>query len=114
MRKYSSKKGMEIKHKVMDAMDVVHPLEPELNGIYGTIFYTPLKREGSNLITKNICIFADGQIGPFSHGNWYGSTGLALHYFKGEMKEEDIIVNYSIIDTIMTGKIVRFAGSGSV
>jgi trans-L-3-hydroxyproline dehydratase len=28
------------------------------------------------------------------------------------MKEEDIIVNYSIIDTIMTGKIVRFAEVG--
>lgn len=105
------KKGMEIKHKVMDAMDVVHPLEPGLNGIYGTIFYTPLKREGSNLITKNICIFADGQIDRSPTGTGTGAR-VALHYFKGEMKEEDIIVNYSIIDTIMTGKIVRFAEVG--
>ena len=72
------KKGMEIKHKVMDAMDVVHPLEPGLNGIYGTIFYTPLKREGSNLITKNICIFADGQIGrsPTGTGTEHGLRSI--------------------------------------
>ncbi len=100
------KKGMEIKHKVMDAMDVVHPLEPGLNGIYGTIFYTPLKREGNKLKTKNICIFADGQIDRSPTGTGTGAR-VALHHLKGELKEKDELINYSIIDTPMTGKIAK-------
>lgn len=99
------KKGMEIKYKVMAAMDVVHPLQQGLNGIYGTIFMEPLRRDGKTLISKNICIFADGQIDRSPTGT--GTAGrVALHYHKGEMKEEDILINYSIIDTLMESKIV--------
>lgn len=105
------KKGMEIKNKVMDAMEVVHPLEPGLNGIYGTIFYTPLKREGNKLITKNICIFAEGQIDRSPTGTGTGAR-VALHHHKGELNEGDVLVNHSIIDTVMTGKIARFTEVG--
>ncbi len=107
------KKGMEIKYKVMDAMEVVHPLEPGLNGIYGTIFYTPLKRKGNKLTTKNICIFADGQIDRSPTGTGTGAR-VALHYLKGEMKEKDELLNYSIIDTPMTGKIASFTDVGEL
>jgi proline racemase len=102
------KKGMEIKYKVMAAMDIVHPLQQGLNGIYGTIFMETLRRDGKTLISKNVCIFADGQIDRSPTGT--GTAGrVALHYHKGEMKEEDKLMNYSIIDTLMESKIVGFS-----
>ncbi len=32
---------------------------------------------------------------------------IALHYHKGELKKDDILVNYSIIDTPFEGKFVE-------
>jgi len=106
-------KGMEIKHKVMDTMEIVHPLEPELHGIYGTIFMDPLVRDGSKLFTRNVCIFANGQIDRSPTGT--GTAGrVALHYHKGLMKEGDELINRSIIDTTMTGKILGFTNAAGI
>ncbi len=101
------KKGMEIKHKVMETTEVVHPLEPGLNGIYGTIIMDPLTREGNNLKSKNICIFAEGQIDRSPTGTGTGGR-VALHHRKGVMRNNDLLQNVSIIDTSMTGRILEY------
>ncbi len=100
------KKGMEIKYKVMDAMEIMHPLEPGLNGIYGTIIMDPVERKGNQLKSKNICIFAEGQIDRSPTGTGTGGR-VALHNHKGIMKDGDQLENLSIIDTSMTGKILE-------
>ncbi len=51
--------GMAIKHAVEAAVPVVHPLEPELRGIYGTIFTGPPSSEDAHL--RNVTIFAEGR-----------------------------------------------------
>lgn len=101
------KKGMEIKYKVMDEMNIVHPLEPGLNGIYGTIITGPLNIEENKVISNNVCIFADGQIDRSPTGT--GTAGrVALLHKKGYLKKDMILVNKSIIDTIFEGKINEF------
>ena len=52
--------GMEIKHAVEAAVKVVHPLEPQLHGIYGTIFTGPPSDERADL--RNVTIFADAEV----------------------------------------------------
>ena len=52
--------GMEIKHAIEAAHTVVHPLDPGLNGIYGTIFTGPPSDEGADL--RNVTIFADAEV----------------------------------------------------
>ncbi|MGI6685267.1 MAG: proline racemase family protein [Bacillota bacterium] len=99
------KVGMEIKNKVMAVMEFNHPTSG-VNWLYGTIFFEEPKREGNQLITKNICIFAEGQVDRSPTGTGTGGR-IALHYHKGEMKKDDILVNYSIIDTPFEGKIVE-------
>ncbi len=99
------KKGMEIKYKVMDNMEIVHPLEPGLNGIYGTIITDPVVRQGKTLKSKNICIFAEGQIDRSPTGTGTGGR-VALCHHKGIMGDGDILENLSIIDTEMTGRII--------
>ena len=51
------KVGMDVKHAVEKAVKVEHPLEPQLHGIYGTIFTGPPSDESADL--RNVTIFAD-------------------------------------------------------
>jgi proline racemase len=52
--------GMAIKRAVESAMTVVHPTEPGLTGIYGTIFTGPATRAGADL--RNVTIFAEAEV----------------------------------------------------
>ncbi|WP_229775441.1 proline racemase family protein [Anaerosalibacter bizertensis] len=97
--------GMEIKNKVTAKMEFKHPTSG-VNWLYGTIFYEPLIRNGKKLYTKNICIFAEGQIDRSPTGTGTGGR-VALHYSKGEMNKEDILINNSVIDTTMKAKIIE-------
>lgn len=103
--------GMEIKYKVMELHDVKHPLEPELCGIYGTIFTEPVEKKGNQLITKNVCIFADGQIDRSPTGTGT-SARLAILKHKGMMDETMELVNYSIIDTVFRGRLKEAVAVG--
>ena len=100
------KMGMEIKNKVMSAHETVHPLEPGLNWLYGTILLNPVTRDGNKLITNNICIFADGQIDRSPTGTGTGGRA-ALHVHKGLMKDDDILINKSVIYTPMEARIIE-------
>jgi len=78
-------RGMEIKNKVMSVMEFNHPTSG-VNWLYGTIFFETPVREGDKLITKNVCIFAEGQVDRSPTGTGTGGR-IALHYHKGELKE---------------------------
>lgn len=97
--------GMELKHKVDDQMDFKHP-ESGVNWLYGSILYTKPERDGNLIETKNICIFAEGQIDRSPTGTGTGGR-VALHYAKGEMKKDDVLKNKSIIDTVMNARLIE-------
>ncbi|MDP4158808.1 MAG: proline racemase family protein [Bacillota bacterium] len=97
--------GMEIKHKVMASMEFNHPTSG-VNWLYGTIFFETPVRDGDKLMTKNVCIFAEGQVDRSPTGTGTGGR-VALHYHKGELRKEDTLVNYSIIDTPFEGRLVE-------
>ncbi len=52
--------GMEIKRVVETTRTIVHPVDPSLCGVYGTIFIGPPHSEAADL--RNVTIFADGQV----------------------------------------------------
>ena len=104
------KLGMEIKHKVMGEHEMKHP-HSGINWLYGTILMNDIVREGKNLITNNICIFAEGQIDRSPTGTGTGGRA-ALHVHKGVMKDDDILVNKSVIDTPMYAKIIEYSKVG--
>jgi proline racemase len=58
----------ELRPALEAALDVVHPTEPELHGIYGVIFWqdeptTPLDvAAGIGLTQRNVTVFADGEV----------------------------------------------------
>jgi len=97
--------GTEIKHKVAATTKFTHPTEPGIDWLYGTIFYEPLVDQGERVLTRNVCIFAEGQIDRCPTGSGTGGR-VALHYGKGELRSDQILVNDSIIHTPMEGKVI--------
>jgi proline racemase len=105
--------GEELKHKVMEMMEVAHPLEPGLRGIYGTIICEPAVRTAKGVETKNVCIFADAQIDRSPTGT--GTSGrLAQLYARGVIKQGERLINRSVIDTVFWGSITSFGKVGEL
>ena len=103
------KLGMEIKYKIMDQMTIVHPLEPELHGIYGTIITDEVTNiSPGSLVSKNVTIFADAQIDRSPTGTGT-SARVALLHKKGLLQKGMVLTNMSIVDTVFEGWITEFA-----
>ena len=87
-------KGMAIKRAVMAAKPIVHPFEPDLGFLYGTIFYGPGLTPGAD--SRNVCVFAEGEVDRSPTGTGV-SARMALHHFKGELGMNQPMVIESII-----------------
>lgn len=95
--------GDEVKHAVEAVLDVVHPIEPELRGIYGTIIDgAPLSPDAHQ---SNVCIFADREVDRSPTGT--GTAGrVAQLYARGRLGMGETLINESIIGTRFTGRAV--------
>lgn len=94
--------GMQIKRAVAEDMEVEHPSEDDLSFLYGTIFRGP--PETSDTDSRNVCVFADGQIDRSPTGT--GVSGrLAIKHERSELDPGDSFVVESIIGTRFTGRI---------
>ncbi len=56
-------------------------------------------------MTKNVCIFAEGQVDRSPTRTGTGER-VALHYYKDQFEKVDTLISYSIIDTPFEGKFV--------
>ncbi|MEJ2289972.1 MAG: proline racemase family protein [Deinococcales bacterium] len=101
--------GDEIKQAVTEAIEVVHPLEPELRGIYGTIFSGPPTRADAD--QANVCIFADRQVDRSPTGT--GTAGrVAQLVARGSLALGQPLANESAAGTLFTGRALRTAAIG--
>jgi trans-L-3-hydroxyproline dehydratase len=95
--------GRRIKRAVMDAFPIVHPFEPELSFLYGTIFTGPPSDAAHH--SRNVCIFADGEVDRSATGSGV-SARAALHHARGELRLGEPITIESVIGTTMTVAVV--------
>ena len=97
--------GMDIKHAVEQAVKVEHPLEPQLQGIYGTIFTGPPSDERADL--RNVTIFADAEVDRSPCGTGTAAVMAVLHAM-GMLTEPDQIFRHeSIVGSIFKGRVLR-------
>ncbi|KAL6062960.1 trans-L-3-hydroxyproline dehydratase [Balamuthia mandrillaris] len=102
--------GMAVKRAVMQQVELVHPFEQDLSFLYGTIIVGKGQAAGSH--SKNVCIFADGEVDRCPTGT--GVSGrLALHHAKKELSVGETIVIESILGTTFTGRVVKETQFGS-
>lgn len=88
--------GREIKAAVEAERDIVHPLEPELEGVYGVIFTAG---------NRNVTVFADGEVdrSPCGSGT---SARLALLDQRGELARGATLMHESIIGGRFASRVV--------
>jgi trans-L-3-hydroxyproline dehydratase len=97
-------KGMAIKRAIMRERPIPHPFEEDLSFLYGTIFIGPPL--GSKGHSRNVCIFAEGQVDRSPTGS--GLSGrLAIHHARGEIRLGESMVVESIIGSCFSGRIVE-------
>jgi len=94
--------GMEIKHAIESAMTIVHPLDPGLTGIYGTIFTGPPRDETADL--RNVTIFADAEVDRSPCGTGTAAV-MAVIDAMGLLSEDRPFVHESLIGTRFSGRV---------
>ncbi len=96
--------GRAIKRAVMKKVPVLHPFEPELSFLYGTIFTGPAREAGHH--SRNVCVFAEGEVDRSATGSGV-SARAALHVAKGELGLQERITIESILGSTMTVQAVE-------
>ena len=101
--------GMEIKRTVETTVRVAHPLEPKLEGIYGTIFTGAPEAAGADL--RNVTIFADAQVdrSPCGTGT---SAVMAVLDAMGLLAADRPFINESLVGTAFRGRVIGRAQVG--
>jgi trans-L-3-hydroxyproline dehydratase len=96
--------GMRIKRAVSAAVPLAHPDgDPDLEYLYGTIFTGPAHSDAD---TREVCIFADGEVDRSPTGT--GVSGLAaILHARGELPVGSEIEVESILGTTFTVSVAR-------
>ena len=109
----------ELRPALDAALDVVHPEEPELRGIYGIIWWQdePAAHDESAipgdeaapgdeavLTQRNVTVFADGEVdrSPCGSGT---SARLALLHASGRLRTGELLRHRSIVDSVFAGRV---------
>ncbi|MDW3208279.1 MAG: proline racemase family protein [Reichenbachiella sp.] len=98
-------KGMAIKHAVINTNNqIIHPFEPEMSELYGTIFTG--KPHATDIDSRNVCIFAAGEVDRSPTGS--GVSGrMAIHHKRGELQTGDSMSIESIIGSSFIGTVYK-------
>ena len=104
--------GMEIKHAVEAAVTVEHPLEPQLRGIYGTIFTGPPSDERAHL--RNVTIFADAEVDRSPCGSGTAAVMAVLSAMGMLVDADQVFTHESIIGTHFKGRIAEHTMVGEL
>lgn len=105
--------GREIKWALNDTDVAVHPHDPRLNGIYGTIIVDDLGETERGIHQRNVTVFADGRIDRSPCGSGTAAR-LALLADEGRLDSDHVLIHDSIVGTRFIGRLRRAPGDGPV
>jgi proline racemase len=103
--------GMAIKHGIESQLTVVHPAEPGLTGIYGTIFTGPPTVPGADL--RNVTIFAEAEVDRSPCGTGTCAV-LAVLDAMGLVDDTRPFVHESLIGTTFSARVSSRTEVGSL
>jgi proline racemase len=91
----------DLRPAVDRSVQVIHPDEPDLDGIYGVIFWERLGPAEQ----RNVTVFADGEIdrSPCGSGT---SARLAILHARGELATGELFRHWSIVDSVFDAWVV--------
>ena len=94
--------GMDIKEAIESATTIVHPLDPGLAGIYGTIFTGPPSDDTADL--RNVTVFANAEVDRSPCGTGTAAV-MAVIDAMGLLGSDRPFVHESLIGTRFTGRV---------
>lgn len=95
--------GMTIAREVEKLRRVVHPDDPGLEGIYGTIFTAPAHLPDAHL--RNVTVFADAEVDRSPCGTGTAAVMAVLNDM-GLLSDDVPFVHESIVGTTFKGRVV--------
>jgi proline racemase len=101
--------GMDVKHEVERLLQVRHPLDGGLHGIYGTIVTAPAHHPEAHL--RNVTIFADAEVDRSPCGTGTAAVMAVLSEL-GVLNEGDSFVHESLVGTLFTGRLTARVSVG--
>ncbi len=102
--------GMRIKRAAASSYVIVHPDgDADLNFLYGTILVEPAAGGGAH--SRNVCIFADGEVDRSPTGTGVSGRAAILHA-RGELRAGETLAIESLIGTLFDVRVVREATVG--
>jgi proline racemase len=99
--------GRAIKRDLEAQHEIVHPDEPELRDVYGTIFWQD--EEGEPLTQRNVTVFADGEVDRSPCGS---GTSARLALLGLPVGEE--LRHLSVIGSEFRGRVVERVDGGVI
>ena len=103
--------GMNIKNSIVQNIKIEHPIMPEMNFLYGTIFtFDPID---NNNHSRNVCVFANGEVDRSPTGTGV-SARAAIHYARNEIKLREMLTIESIIGSTFSVSVVEESNIGSL
>lgn len=94
--------GLAVCQAVTTAIDVQHPLDPGLGGIFGAVILGEPKSEESN--TRNATVYLNGLIDRSPCGTGMSAT-MACMAEDGELQVGQPYTSESLMDSTLTGRI---------
>jgi proline racemase len=101
--------GMQIAREVETLRRVVHPNDPGLEGIYGTIFTAPAQLPDAHL--RNVTIFADAEVDRSPCGTGTAAVMAVLNDM-GLLLDDVPFVHESIVGTTFRGRVIEQVAIG--
>jgi proline racemase len=97
--------GREIKWALNDSAHAVHPDDPRLTGIYGTIWFDELGDVEGQVHQRNVAVFADGEVdrSPCGSGT---CARLAVLHADGRLPAGTVLRHDSIVGSTFTGTVL--------
>jgi proline racemase len=97
--------GREIKWALDGGEHAVHPADPRLDGIYGTIWFDELGDAGGQVHQRNVTVFADGEVdrSPCGSGT---CARLAVLHADGRLPAGTLLRHDSIVGSTFTGRVL--------
>lgn len=102
--------GMRIAREVERVMPIVHPLEPGLAGVYGTIFTGPASSPDAHL--RNVTIFADHEVDRSPCGT--GTCAVLAVLDAMGLAGDQPFVHESIIGTAFRARVLSRTAVGDI
>jgi proline racemase/trans-L-3-hydroxyproline dehydratase len=97
--------GREIKWALNDTEHAVHPTDPRLAGVYGTIWFDDLGDSPGLVHQRNVAVFADGEVdrSPCGSGT---CARLAVLAAEGRLPAGAVLRHDSIVGSSFTGTVL--------